>query len=102
MAELRVAYAVVKEEAMQAWAAKAMMHTGMDKVREEAAQARGDLEPLSRRVKELEENVSQVSRQRDTLNVEVERATAHSDALKDEVTTLKGTVQEKDVALESA
>jgi predicted nucleic acid-binding Zn-ribbon protein len=53
-------------------------------------------------VKELEENVSQVSRQRDTLNVEVERATARSDALKDEVTTLKGTVQEKDAALESA
>jgi hypothetical protein len=58
MTELRVAYAVLKEEAMQAWAAEAMMRTGMDKVREEAAQARGDLEPLSRRVKELEENVS--------------------------------------------
>jgi hypothetical protein len=45
MAELRIAYAVVKEEAMQAWAAEAMMCTGMDK-------------PLLRRVKELEENVS--------------------------------------------
>jgi chromosome segregation ATPase len=53
-------------------------------------------------VKELEENVSQVSRQRDTLNVEVEQATARSDALKDEVTTLKGAVQEKDAALEAA
>jgi hypothetical protein len=37
MAELCVAYAVVKEEAMQAWAAEAMMRTGMDKVQEEAA-----------------------------------------------------------------
>jgi hypothetical protein len=53
-------------------------------------------------VKELEENVSQVSRQCDTLNVEVEQATARSDALKDEVTTLKGAVQEKDAALEAA
>jgi cell division protein FtsB len=74
----------------------------MDKAREEAAQARRDLEPLSRRVKELKENVSQVSRQRDTLNVEVEQATTRSDALKDEVTTLKGAVQEKDAVLESA
>jgi chromosome segregation ATPase len=53
-------------------------------------------------VKELEENVSQVSRQRDGLNIEVEQATAHSDALKDEVTMLKGAVEEKDAALESA
>jgi hypothetical protein len=88
MAELRVAYAVVKEEATQARAAEAVMRTGMDKAREEAAQARRDLEPLSMRVKELEEDVSQVSLQRDTLNVEV--------------TTLKGAVQEKDAALESA
>jgi hypothetical protein len=58
MVELRVAYAVVKEEAMQAWVAEAMMRTGMDKAQEEATQARRDLEPLSRRVKELEENVS--------------------------------------------
>jgi hypothetical protein len=58
MAKLRVVYAVVKEEAMQAWAAEAVMRTGMDKAQEEAAQARRDLEPLSRRVKELEENVS--------------------------------------------
>jgi chromosome segregation ATPase len=102
MAKLRVAYTVVKEEAMQAWAAEAVIRTGMDKAREEAAQAHRDLELLSRRVKELEENVLQVSRQRDTLNVEVEQATAHADALKDEVTTLKGAIQEKDVALESA
>jgi predicted nucleic acid-binding Zn-ribbon protein len=53
-------------------------------------------------VKELEEDVSQVSRQRDALNVEVEQATARSDALKDEVAMLKGAVQGKDAALESA
>jgi hypothetical protein len=55
MAELRVAYVVVKEEAMQAWAAEAVMRTDMDKAREEAAQTRRDLKPLSGRVKELEE-----------------------------------------------
>jgi hypothetical protein len=37
MAELHVAYAVVKEEAMQAWVAEAVMRTNMDKAREEAA-----------------------------------------------------------------
>jgi hypothetical protein len=58
MAELRVAYTVVKEEAMQAWVAEAIMRTGMDKAQEEATQARRDLEPLLRWVKELEENVS--------------------------------------------
>jgi chromosome segregation ATPase len=102
MAELRVAYAAVKEEAMQAWAAEAMMRTDVDKAREEAAQARRDLKPLSAQVKELEEDVSQVSRQRDALNVEVEQVTARFGALKDEVTTLNGAVQEKDAALESA
>jgi chromosome segregation ATPase len=97
MAELRVAYAAVKEEAMQAWVVEAVMRTDVDKAR-----ARRDLEPLSARVKKLEEDVSHVSRQRDALNVEVEQATAHFDALKDEVTTLNGAIQEKDVALESA
>jgi chromosome segregation ATPase len=53
-------------------------------------------------VKELKEDVSKVSRQRDTLNVEVKQATARSDALEDKVTTLKGAVQEKDAVLESA
>jgi hypothetical protein len=48
MAELCVAYAVVKEEAMQAWVAEAVMCTDMDKAREEVAQAHRDLEPLSR------------------------------------------------------
>jgi chromosome segregation ATPase len=69
MAELRVAYATVKEEAMQAWATEAVVREDATKAREEAAQARRDLEPLSARVKELEEDVSLVSRQRDTLNI---------------------------------
>jgi hypothetical protein len=59
MAELRVAYVAVKEEVMQAWATEAVMHTDAAKAREEA---RRDLEPLSARVKELEEDVSLVSR----------------------------------------
>jgi cell division protein FtsB len=71
MAELRVAYAAVKEEAVQAWATEAMMCEDAKKAREEAAQAHKDLEPLSARVKELEEDVSLVSRQRDTLNVQI-------------------------------
>jgi archaellum component FlaC len=78
------------------------MRTDMDKAREEAAQAHRDLEPLSGRVKELEEDVSQVSRQHDALYIEVEQATARSDALKDKVLMLKGAIQEKDAALESA
>jgi predicted nucleic acid-binding Zn-ribbon protein len=38
----------------------------------------------------------------DALNIEVEQDTACSDVLKDEVTTLKGAIQEKDAALEFA
>jgi uncharacterized protein YlxW (UPF0749 family) len=69
MAELRVAYAAVKEEAVQAWATEAVVREDATKAREEATQACKDLEPLSARVKELEEDVSLVSRQRDALNV---------------------------------
>jgi uncharacterized protein (DUF3084 family) len=69
MAELCVAYAAVKEEAVQAWAAKAMAREDVTKAWKEAAKAREDLVPLSARVKELEENIAQVSRHRDTLNV---------------------------------
>jgi predicted nucleic acid-binding Zn-ribbon protein len=50
-------------------------------------------------VKELEEDVSQVSRQRDALNVQIGQVTARFGALKDEITALNGAVQEKDVAL---
>jgi hypothetical protein len=37
MAELRVAYAAVKEEAMQAWVTEAVVRTDAVKAREEAA-----------------------------------------------------------------
>jgi predicted nucleic acid-binding Zn-ribbon protein len=53
-------------------------------------------------VKELEEDVSQVSRQRDTLNVQIGQVSARFSALKDEITALNGAVQEKDVALQTA
>jgi hypothetical protein len=69
MAELRVLYTAVKEEPMQAWTTEAVGREDATKAREEAAQARRDLEPLSAWVKELEEDVSLVSHQRDTLNV---------------------------------
>jgi chromosome segregation ATPase len=99
MAELRVAYAAVKEEAMQAWAIEAVVREDATKAREEATQARRDLEPLSARVKELEEDVSLVSHQHDTLNVQIGQVTARFGALKDEIMALNGAVQEKDAAL---
>jgi uncharacterized protein (DUF3084 family) len=71
MAELRVAYAAIKEEAVQAWATEAVVREDMTKAREEAAKAREDLVPLSAWVKELEEDVALVSRQRDALNVQI-------------------------------
>jgi chromosome segregation ATPase len=86
--ELRVACAVVKEEAAQA--------------REEATQAREALMSLSTCVKELDEDVTLVSRHRDTLNVQIGQVTAHFEALKNEVTTLSGAVRERDEALSNA
>jgi chromosome segregation ATPase len=80
-AELRVAYAAVKEE---------------------AAKAHEDLVPLSARVKELEEDVALVSRHRDALNVQIGEVSACFGALKDEVATLSGAVQERDEALSNA
>jgi chromosome segregation ATPase len=53
-------------------------------------------------VKELEEDVSQVGRQRDLLNVQIGQVTARFSALKDEVSGLNGVVQEKDAALQTA
>jgi hypothetical protein len=53
-------------------------------------------------VKELEEDVALVSRQRDTLNVQIGQVTARFGALKDEVAALSGAVQEKDMALLNA
>jgi chromosome segregation ATPase len=100
--ELRVAYAVVKEEAVQAWATEAVACEDVTKAREEAAKAREELVPLSARVKELEEDVALVGRHRDTLNVQIGQVTARFGALKDEVATLSGAVQERDEALSNA
>jgi hypothetical protein len=47
---------------------------------------------LLARVKELEEDVTLVSGQCDTLNVQIGMASARVETLEDEVTTLKGTV----------
>jgi chromosome segregation ATPase len=52
-------------------------------------------------VKELEEDVSQVNRQRDALNVQIGQVTARFGALKDEIMALNGAIQEKDVALQT-
>jgi chromosome segregation ATPase len=92
MAELRVAYAAVKEEVVQAWAAEAVAREDVTKAQEEAAKAHEDLVPLSARVKELEEDVALVSGHRDTLNIQIGQVTARFGALKDEVTALSGAV----------
>jgi predicted nucleic acid-binding Zn-ribbon protein len=101
-AELHVAYAAVKEEAVQAWAAEAVARVDVTRAQEEAAKAREDLMPLSARVKELEEDVALVGRQCDTLNVQIGQVTARFGALKDEVAALSGAIQQKDAALSSA
>jgi chromosome segregation ATPase len=101
-AELHVAYAAVKEEAVQAWAAEVVARGDATRAQEEAAQAHEDLVPLSARVKELEEDVALVGKQRDALNVQIGQATARFEALKNEATTLSGAVQEKDEALSNA
>jgi chromosome segregation ATPase len=58
--------------------------------------------PLSARVKELEEDVTFVSRHRDTLNVQIGQVTARFEALKNEVAMLSGAVREWDEALSNA
>jgi chromosome segregation ATPase len=55
--------------------------------------------PLLARVKELEEDIALVSGQRDALNVQIEMASTRVGTLENEVTTLKGMVQERDEAL---
>jgi hypothetical protein len=50
-------------------------------------------------VKELKEDVTLVSDQRDALNVQIGMASARIGTLENEVTTLKGTVRERDEAL---
>jgi chromosome segregation ATPase len=59
-AELRVAHAVVREEAAQAQEAEAKAREDAARAREEAAKAREDLAPLPARVKELEEHIALV------------------------------------------
>jgi hypothetical protein len=68
-AKLRVTCVAVKEEAVQAWATEVMVREDVTRAREEAAKAHEALVPLSARVKEIEEDVTLVSRHRDTLNV---------------------------------
>jgi chromosome segregation ATPase len=50
-------------------------------------------------VKELEEDVTLVSGQRNALNVQIGMASARVGTLENEVVTLKGTVRERDEAL---
>jgi chromosome segregation ATPase len=76
-----------------------MVREDVTRAREEAAKAREDLVPLSARVKELEEDIALVGRHRDTLNVQIGHVTARFEALKDEVVTLSGAIQERDEAL---
>jgi chromosome segregation ATPase len=101
-AELRVTCAAVKEEAAQARAAEATAREDATRALEEAAQAREALAPLSARVKELEEDVTLVSRHRDALNVQIGQVTARFEALKNEAATLSGAVRERDEALSNA
>jgi uncharacterized protein (DUF3084 family) len=102
MAELRVAHAAVREEAVQAREAEAKARENVAKAREEAAKAYEDLAPLLAHVKELEEDIALVGGQRDALNILVGMAYACVRTLEDEVVTLKGMVQERDEALSGA
>jgi chromosome segregation ATPase len=99
--ELRVIHASVREEAAQAREAEAEAKAREDvaKAREEAAKAHEDLAPLLARVKELEEDVTQVNGQRDALNVQIRMASTRIGTLENEVVTLKGMVRERDEAL---
>jgi uncharacterized protein (DUF3084 family) len=97
--ELRVVHAAVREEAAQAREAEAKAHEDAARAWEEAAKACEDLAPLLARMKELEEDVALVSGQRDALNIQIGMAFARVGTLEDEVTTLKGTVRERDEAL---
>jgi type II secretory pathway component PulM len=69
MAELRIAYAAVKEEAAQAREAEATAREDATRAREEAAKTHEDLVPLLAHVKELENYIALVSGHRDALNI---------------------------------
>jgi hypothetical protein len=53
-------------------------------------------------VKELEEDVASVSGQRDALNIQVGMVFARVRTLEDEVVTLRGTVRDRDKALQAS
>jgi chromosome segregation ATPase len=97
--ELRVVHAAVREEAAQAREAEAKAREDAARAWEEATKACEDLAPLLARVKDLEEDVALVSGQHDALNIQIGMASARVRTLEDEVTTLKGTVRERDEAL---
>jgi chromosome segregation ATPase len=101
-AELRVAYAAVKEEVAQAQEAEAAACEDAARAREEAAKAREDIAPLLAHVKELEEDIILVGGQRDALNIQIGMASAHIRTLESGVVTLSGTVRERDKALSGA
>jgi chromosome segregation ATPase len=97
--ELRVITTALKDKAAQAWDTMAKALEDVAKAREEAARAREDLAPLLACVKELKKDVTLVSDQRDALNVQIGLVSAHVGTLENEVTMLKGTVQERDESL---
>jgi chromosome segregation ATPase len=101
-AELRVAYAMVKEEAVQAREAEATTREDTARAWEEAAKAREDLAPLLARVKELEEDITLVGGQRDALNIQVGTVSARVRTLEDEVVTLRDTVHDRYKALRAS
>jgi chromosome segregation ATPase len=99
--ELRVVHAAVREEAVQAREAEAKAREDVSKAREEAAKAHEDLVPLLACMKELEEDVTLVSGQHDALNVQIGMVSTRIGTLENKVTMLKGTVRERDEALQA-
>jgi chromosome segregation ATPase len=87
--ELRVVHAVFREEAAQAREATAKAREDATKAQEEAGKTREDHAPLLAHVKELEEDVTLVSGQRDALNVQIGLVSARLETLQNEVMTLK-------------
>jgi uncharacterized protein (DUF3084 family) len=90
--DLCVVHAAVREEAVQAWEAEAKAHEDTAEAREKAAKAHEDLAPLLVHVKELEEDVTLVSGQRDALKVQIGMAFACVETLENEVAMFKGMV----------
>jgi uncharacterized protein (DUF3084 family) len=97
--ELRVVHATLREEAAQARETTAKAREDATKAQEEVAKTHEDHAPLLARVKELEEDVTLVSGQRDALNVKIGLVFARLKALQNEVMMLKETVRARDEAL---